>query len=173
MSRWSCPGLPPVVSRRCQGTSEYLERRARKRDQLRRRLVHPFEHFLPCLCPRGGKHDKLHTPVSGNRPPLGESPLFQPINDPRRVRRIASPFVGKGSHGSPSGDVEGTERASIVGGQTHPGEHATPLHPCPHEEVEHAFPRFSREGGFVPGHGIEATSRPRLRSTINTVLSIK
>src|SRR6267143_2580019 len=173
MSRWSWSGNPPVVGRRCKGTSEYLERRARKRDELGRGLVHPFEDLLTCLCPGRGQDYQLHTPVPSNRPPLGESPRFQPINNPRRVRRIASPFVGEGSHGSPSGDVEGAERASVVGSQTHPGEHATPLHPCPHEEVEHSFPRFSREGGFVPGHGIKATSRPRLRSTINTVLSIK
>src|ERR1700694_4299767 len=141
MSRWSCSGIPPIVGRGWEGIPEYLEGRARQRDQLGRGLVHPLENLLTRLSPCRGQHHQLHAPVSGNRAPLGESPLLQPVNYPGRVRRVAAPLVGERSHGSARGDVEGTESASIVWRQTHFGEYATPLHTASHEEVEHALPR--------------------------------
>src|ERR1700737_5114238 len=169
MNRWSCSRNSPVIGG-WERIPQHLEGGARKRDQLGRGLVHPLENLLTRLCPRRGEDHQLHPPVSSDRPTLGEPPLFQPVNYPRCVRRVASPFVGERSHCPSPRDVERAERASVVWGQTHPGEHTPPLHACPHEEVEHAFPRFSCESGFVPGHSLKASSAAQGGSTMNTVL---
>ena len=74
-------------------------RRSRsKREQLRRRFEDVGEHLrLHAHAPTGEAHD-LHAAIGGQHVTLDQLAILEPVDQPRRHRRIAREHLGDGAH---------------------------------------------------------------------------
>ena len=105
--------LPPYASKLGRGTGRrpgsgwQMRGRVSKRDELS--FVEPQElgrRFVelglkPALRPRteGSKTYELDPAIFVSRPPSGEAPLLETVDQPRRGGRVAAPFRGERLHG--------------------------------------------------------------------------
>src|SRR4249920_1732791 len=133
----------------CDGVAERLEFLEIELEQLGGRFVQGPDHLVPGPVALRGQDHQFDPAVGRDRPSFREASLLEPIDDPRRVRCVAQPFVRELAHRTAARAVEDEERPRVVGRQPAVGEHPLAVLRRLEEETGERLPGLFGEGSLA------------------------
>src|SRR5438876_3541673 len=139
-----------------QGVPDLFQGGPVEREEVDRGFVEPLEEPGLGLHSARCEHDGLHPAVGRNAAALDQSPLLQPVDHPRHVRRITFPRVSERSHRARDIWLEHGQRAKVARRESELAEDLEEVTPLAHAQIEQGAPSLAGDRSLAsptPAHG--------------------
>ena len=107
--------------------------------------------LIPGLDAACRQDHELHATIRHQGAAFREAEPLETIDDPRRIRRVTAPGVGKRPHRLSIAGIQRVQCPGVIRCQPEPLERLVTVPPSADEELEESNPGASRQSFFVGG----------------------